>query len=571
MADYEQWNIAIASHFLQGLPIGSEVYLSLDSEALFEISSKISVIENSDEPWVEDFCLAIREECVNDGQVQMPSANLNEFDLPVGVAFIGAMVFAAYLMMGEETDEGMISETNYFKRFREVLGLDTEEQGRPLGLKPPGIEECLWQKWNEYLLAKGFLPSAEAGQGITQKYINYPLSQALLRKADRERMEYIFRKEEQTGNMSRSLDFERLNIWLKNNVHLFTTSHLRDLLQQEDKRRQIAFYEAIYDVYTQIDWVEQQICSDFRSGFERLKRLTAGLYRIEDPFSGKIEYWLYPQEPRRYQAIGLSINKDGQQYYLELERPGWYIPLWPVNPAGGVTYKVSGDSRIHEMVLPEKGFWVLIRDPENTDNGILASWGYPELGETFLLLCRKEYKEQVELFVQENLLKYDHSVECSEPLDGWIEYRECMVVSENWDCIISASSDLIEALKPNIRASISLKNGLKLPPQLQWLEGYGPDMTIIGFTDSVNLYLYELSAPSKYIKNEMIKTNQLISLNDLSPGYYVIKILEGNKLIATKSFRIKAWNDLESKMVDTFMGYDLGSNILDGVIIRSNE
>ena len=151
-----------------------------------------------------------------------------------------------------------------------------------------------------------------------------------------------------------------------------------------------------------------------------------------------------------------------------------------------MTYQISGDPRFYELVVPDKGFWLLIRDPENEDTGVFASWGYPDLGETFLLVCRQEYKEQLDLLAQENLMRWDHSVELSGILEGWVEYRECMVMSDNWDFIIPVKADLFEAVRPNVRASISLKNGLRIP-HLRWLEGYGPELTVIGFTDSVRL------------------------------------------------------------------------------------
>ena len=74
------------------------------------------------------------------------------------------------------------------------------------------------------------------------------------------------------------------------------------------------------------------------------------------------------------------------------------MPLWSVNPAGGMFYEVRGHPQIKELVLPERDFWILVRDPENDTSGIFAGWKPPGIGETFLLLCRKEYKEQMEFF-----------------------------------------------------------------------------------------------------------------------------------------------------------------------------
>ncbi len=571
MADYEEWNLAIVNYFLQGLPTGTTVYLSMDVGALNEISTTLNIEGRSEEAWKDDFYAAISSRCVRYGNVHLESIyGTDEDGIPRGVAFLGAMVLAAYLMMDEETEDGIVSESNYFNRLRTVLDLDTEERGRPSGLNPPGVEEQLWKQWNEYLLRKHFFPSAEAGPGTAHKYINYPISQALLRNADHERLERIFRKEDKLGRLSRTLDFDRLNIWLKNNSHLFTSSHLKRLFDQDDHRRYNALCESVYEVYTQIEWDKEIDDNYILSGLERQRRLTSGLYRIEDPFAGKIEYLLYPQQPRRCQVTNLRLHYEEQEYELDIERPGWYYPLWPINPIGGLTYQISGDPRFYELVVPDKGFWLLIRDPENEDTGVFASWGYPDLGETFLLVCRQEYKEQLDLLAQENLMRWDHSVELSGILEGWVEYRECMVMSDNWDFIIPVKADLFEAVRPNVRASISLKNGLRIPPHLRWLEGYGPELTVIGFTDSVRLQITILGDDMYSIIDELVETNQSVNLHDLPAGSYIAKIYEGPRIIAMKSFQIVLWNELEPHIREISMGMDLGACTLEGAVIINN-
>lgn len=572
MADYSEWNSVIVSYFLQGLPTGTTVYLSMDLGALSEISTRLNIDRNDEEPWKDDFYAAIRSECVRQGNVYLRTIDgIDESGIPHGVAFLGAMVLAACLMMDEETEDGIISETNYFNRLRTVLGLDSEERGRPSGLNPPGVEEKLWKQWNDYLLRNRFFPSAEAGQGIAHKYINYPLSQALLRNADHERLERVFRKEQKAGRLSQSLDMDRLNVWLKNNSHLITSSHLKDLFNQDDRRRYNALCESVYEVYTQIEWDKEMIDNDFRSGLERQRRLTAGLYRVEDPFTEQIEYLLYPQQPRRCQASELQVTYEEQNYNLDIERSGWFYPLWPINPVGGLIYPVIGDPRFFELMVPDKGFWILIRDHENEDSGVFASWGYPDLGETFLLVCRQEYKDQLDLLAQENLMRWDHTVELSDKLEGWVEYRECMVTSDNWDCIIPVNADLFEALRPNVRASISLKNGLRIPPHLRWLEGYGPELTVIGFTDSCRLQITVLGDDIYSVRDELVETNRSIALHDLSAGSYLIKIYEGSRVVSMKSFQIVLWQELEPQMMEIGMGINLGVCTLEGALIRTNE
>jgi hypothetical protein len=568
MADYHQWNRAIAEYFLQGLPAGCSVYLSLDHSALKDISDSLIIKKEGQMPWVEDFISAVRSYCVQRGTVliNLLKGTAQE-GLPRCVGFLGAMVLAAYLMMEEETDDGLISERNYFTRFQMIIGLNGN--GRPTCLDPPGKEEQLWKAWNRYLLKEGYLPTAKPGDSISRKYINYPLSQALLRMADRERLERIFRDEEKAGRMSRVMDIERINIWLQNNAQNIVSKHIKELLHNNDRQRYQAFLEAVYELYTTIDWGQNlnESYSSFNVSHQR--RLTAGLYRVEDYFQGTIEYLLYPQEPRRYSVSeDIKINYQGEQHSLTLERKGWYFPLWAVDPGGGCCYEVLGDPYIKELILPEKGFWILRRDPENQESGVFASWGYPELGETFLLLCRKDYEKQIEILGQENLIKWDHSYYHTGELSDWIEYREMMVVSQNWGNIVAVNSDLFEALRPGIQATISLTNGLRLPPKLRWLTGYEPKITVIGFNDNVKLLVTDLGNDNSIDFHKTVEINQPIQLPSLPPGNYLARAFEENREIATKTFQIVSWGDIEPQRIKPSLGTRLGSYTVVGATIQ---
>ena len=246
---------------------------------------------------------------------------------------------------------------------------------------------------------------------IYNKFINYPLSQALLREGDKIALEHLFRQKAGSGQLSRVWDRETLGSWLQRQQ--FSSIYLRKLIQESDFRRYEAITDAIYDVYTSVDWdQEMETTPGIRSSGQR--RVTAQLYRVEDVIMGNVEYYLYPRQPRQFGGRSLEVVHNGSVYPLREERQGWFMPLWPDSPTGGVLYKVNGHPQIKELYLPERKFWILVRDPENEASGVFAGWGHPGLGETFILLCRKEYTEQMELFRQEDLINWDHDF----PIDG---------------------------------------------------------------------------------------------------------------------------------------------------------
>ena len=567
MATYGEWNKAIAEYFVSGLPSGATAYLSVDEAALMDIGARFEQSEDDRVNWVEDFTKAVRSKCVIGDKVFLPQGSGYQSDqIPRCVAFLAAMVLAAHYMIGEETEDETILQTNYFKRLRQVLGLADEETGRPEGLMPPGIEKDLWEKWNRWLISNGWLHSAEQGQSNYNKFINYPLSQALLREVDQIVLERLFRQQVNSGQLSRVSDRDTIGFWVRRQQ--FGSRHLRDLIQENDFRRYETVTEAVFEVYTSIDW-SQEI--DATSGKRRIsqRRMTAKLYRVEDAIMGDIIYYLYPRQPRQYWSGSLEVVHNGTVHDLRKDRQGWFLPLeLPVNPAGGISYEVRGHQQVKELVLPERRFWVLVPDPEDETSGVFAGWESPKLGENFLLLCRKEYSEQMEMFRQEDLINWDHDF----PLDDeWVEYRGCMIISPSWDGIIPQHQDLYDALKPRIAATISLKGGIRGPNQGGWLEGYPPEITIIAFDDSVNLKLLDTSSPEEPIMHQLIDTNKSISIPCLIPGVYLFEVYSLGKLVTRRSLQILPWDSLYCPQPKQPFNVNVGTFTQQGAVIKMNE
>ena len=569
MANYTEWNKAIAEYFVNGVPSGSIIYLSVDAEVLMDIGTRLEQSEANHVDWVEDFTEAVRAECMIGTQISLGRLSNYQSDrLPYCVAFLAAMVLAAHRMVEEDTEDEIIAQINYFKRLRQVLGVPAEEGGRPDGLQPAGVEEGLWESWNMWLIQNGLLPSAERGESTNYAYINYPLSQALLRDGDKMAIERFFRMREKLHQLSRVWDRDMVGSWLRNQDQHFSSKHLRELTQESDFRRYEAITDAIYDVYISIDWDQEipPVQSARRSAIQR--RLTAQIYRVEDIITGGIDYYLYPRQPRPFSGGALKVVQNGRVHPLIEERPGWFLPLWAEKPAGGVSYEVTGHHQVKELVLPERGFWVLIRDPENESSGVFAGWGPPGLGETFLLLCRKEYADQLEVFRQEDLLKWDHEFSINEE---WVEYRECMIISQSWEGIIPQCQDLYDALKPSVSATISLKGGLRVSNQGGWLEGYAPEMTIIAFEDSVELKLLDVSCPNGPIMDEIVNTDKSMSFPSLSPGDYLLEVRNSGKLATRRAFRILPWDSLDCSQPEQPFSVDIGTFTLQGAVIKVAE
>ncbi|MDL5053457.1 hypothetical protein QQ056_07865 [Oscillatoria laete-virens NRMC-F 0139] len=514
MASYREWNQVLASYFTSGVPRGTKVYLSIDDDLLERIGQNLPQPPRADS-WSEDFQAAVREEVVFDGQITL--SNLQERDadsFPRSVAFLCATVLAAYQMA--ETEE--ISERNYFKRLQEVLGLSGV--GRPPGMKSGDVaEEPLWKEWNRWLMEQGFMPSAKRGRGGSKIYINYPISQTLLRCADKDRLQLLFNQKQWTAQWDAMTLFAHVRCEAQG-----LPQHLKELLS-DNRQRYEAVAEVIHEVYEQ--WFDEGKPVELKAGTRPGSRhLFAGLYRTEDPFFGQVDYYLYPRQLRGRQLDSVQVKLEDNLYQLRAERPGWYLPLeLPIDSSqldGGVKYQIAIPDDLDSLILPARDFWILILDPDNPDSGVYASWGQPTLGTQFVLLCKGELLDDLNRLRDERLLEWS-----GEPLpvwehSNWVELHQCQVISQAWDGVFVKNQALKDALQPSMRLSISFSSGLRVPQVSAWLEGHSPQVTVFGFSPTVELQVTRLSDNHKVLEKPQ-STNTPIAINFPTPGEYLVE------------------------------------------------
>ncbi|MEH1768413.1 MAG: hypothetical protein V7L27_29605 [Nostoc sp.] len=515
MANYREWNQALIFYFTTGLPRGKRVYLSVDNEILEQIGQKFNQkIEDSN--WSDDFRRAVREEVVAQGRVNLAKLQGRNLDgLPQGVAFLGAMVLAA----NEMVDEEEISEENYFKRLKAVLGLPTSENGRPPGMKfGKQGEEPLWKDWNLWLMINGFMPSAHRGCG-GKIYINYSISQSLLRRTDKNRLVQLFNEKQWTAQW----DAMTLFAGVRREAHRLST-HLKQLLT-DNRERYEAVAESIHEIYQQ--WQAEGRPAVVRPEVRNWSRnIFAGLYRTEDPFFGDVNYYPYPKKVRGWELNTIKIQYVKRDQRLIDERPGWYLPLeFPLSLSElerGAKYPIILQSDLDSLVLPSRDFWMLIPDPDDTDTGVYATWGQPSLGTKFILLCKKELLPDINRLRDERLIEWSGEPQPVFNDSNWVELHQCMVISLAWNGVFISNQEFKDALQPNVCLSISFSGGLRVPQQSAWLEGHSPQVTIFGFYPTVTLQITRLLDNLSIIERSQ-STNTPISVNFPSSGDYVVK------------------------------------------------
>lgn len=572
MANYITWNNAIFKYITNGIPLGSRVYLAIDRDAIEEIGDLLEEPVQVDS-WVDDFLLAVRQKCIKQGEVQVKRLlprRLNTEEFPPYIAFLSATVLAATYMSGDEEDE--ISSTNYFRRLNEVLGFP-ESGGRPKGMSGgKESEEPLWQHWNKFLSAKGFMPTAKPGPEGARRYINYPISQTLLREADKDNLWAHFT----SRNWSFHLDIDTVAARIRRNAE-YLNQHLRSLLNVQDAdntSRYEALLEAIYDVYE--SWQTGGHRTLHRKGSWRTNRnLSARLYRVIDPFSDHCAYHLFPQQVRRLNIQQAVVHYQGQSFPLYQERPGWYQPLWKLTVIelnDGLIAEIQTADKPKQLILPGRKFWVLTDDPEFPDSGTYAAWGgRPELGQSFILLCRTELEDDLEKLRNEGLLKW-HTGPVKLPNYGdWVEYRGLMVISQAWSGIHLRNDDLYESLRPNTSLNISLNGGLKIPNTGGWLVGYGPQVTVYSFHNHVHLDIYKYTNPDVPVRSRDIPANQVVKPDWWSePGDYLLEASSGD-VFTERLVKIMDWDSVVTLAPPQKLPLEIGNGTVMGAIVTQNE
>lgn len=558
MPIYRDWNNAIADHFARITPRGGAFYLAVDEDALAEIGATAFPHASTDA--VVDFKRAVRNWCVSQHGVSLPRPGRDEkTNAPRCLAFLAAMSLAAHKMAPDDAT----GDNNYFTRLREVLGLPTFDKGRPRGLLPAGVEERLWEELNVWARGKGWLPTAERGDSDPTKYVNYPLSQGLLRDGDKKKLDSAFRRD--AHRLTRYADRERVAAWFFNNDAGFSTSHMVKLtLGSADRFDGIV--DAVYDVYASVDWDSPENSEGVSSRRTRSRTLQAGLYRDADPLISSVFYLLYPRRQSQ-SASGLSAVRDnGDSEPLERDSDGAFLPLWDVDPAGGKAWRVTGSDLISEMRLPQREFWVLTRDNPDDEFGDFASRGSPQLGEEFILLCRDSVAIQMKRLREYGLVKWEGEPENLPEYAGWVEFRKCEIRYPGWSDSMP-SSGLSDELRPRGRASISLQGGLKAAGRDSWLEGYAPTLWVSSL-DDCRARIYSASqVDADPAMDESAPNFSPIALPNLEPDDYWLEVLVGEIRADRRFIRVISWDSLMLAEPAKPFGTPIGDAVLRGALL----
>jgi hypothetical protein len=190
---YEQWNAALAKAFFA--PASSQKLLYLDAnEAIWEELGK-QVAPKSSNP-KRHFVSSVRQTlALNSTDIfRRHDAELKEW-VATGIGcppFIGLLVL--FVLAAEEmvADE-QYSASNYYSRLSDLLSISCDKEKTRLQNQFRKRTPVFWQSLNEWLNINNGMRGLPTAYGYgANKYISVPISQALVREADRRKLPEFF-------------------------------------------------------------------------------------------------------------------------------------------------------------------------------------------------------------------------------------------------------------------------------------------------------------------------------------------------------------------------------------------
>ncbi|MBO9533547.1 MAG: hypothetical protein J7513_11305 [Solirubrobacteraceae bacterium] len=482
---YDQWNAAISDEFFSGRYGGRPVYLDLEDAALLRIADAAG--EGADDPQAAlidavGATLALRERASIFGAHRRRLAEWSRAGRQGPPPVIGVLALLSLVAEQMAADEEFRA-SNYYGRFLRTLGYSAEDSNlRQKVVRCFGEEtHVLWAALNGWLAEDpGTRGVATAFAFDYRVHVGLPMSQALVREADREALTDLFTEFRLSpGQRLERVDMLRLlQKWLP---VASVSSALRAFCQNDEALQRVADVACI----ELASWTGASAATRRSSGRLALvatfrkkprPRLSLGLCaRVGD--SGVRELTLTAAAgPGARGALG---HAQGRLLLAEAEQEGW---------ADVVNVADISFPRALATVLALQGGAVTVRRQPRR----LVVLVFDEERRRFVETDRVRLGDQYLLLASDSLVPLLDAALIEAARPGWIKHSEGSVtgVPAGWTfynrveivSITTAKHLDLAALVPVAWTQLSLSGGLALPGRGQWLVQAPPQLSASSLT-----------------------------------------------------------------------------------------
>ena len=549
LGDYYDWNEALAAYIYNSAQPRAPFYLDVRGSIL-EAAGSGRIRPPEDGDWEKAFLKAVKHEVrVDSKRVALNSLRGYYAGVPRSLSFLASMVLSGYYMTTEESS----TSHNFFRRFNSLLSL-SPGAGRPIGMAT-NHDDAFWKSYNFWLEDIGLLPTATQGEG-GYKFLHYPVSQCLLREAD----------------------VLWINKRLAEQPYLLSQNGrtIYQVLRRDSQTANVHLQEVFADPGPRLKRLEErlkEIASELPLGSEKSKlksaptpsRIQAGVYRSFDIKKRCPRYFLHIPSKGVPDSF-ISLKTDRGLVRCGIDRPGWFTPLVTLDSATldeGFEFDVDPSSGIRHVELPRRSFWLLSREPDDTSSASYASWGTPPAGTDFYILCRSSMASDLEKLRQEGFLKWVNR-RSAMPESDWLEYEGCTVTGLGIGYSDVSNVDLLRALTPTSRLSLSIASGIRVRGRNQWISSYGPNLSVLGFGNDVTLVIEDVLSGA-CILTARIDVGSSLAFPTTVPGTYIVKVVGTD--VPQRLVELLPLEEVALGLPDTSIFTEIGPHRVSGPLV----
>ena len=460
--NYETWNQVLAGYYFRPDRAGRPVYLSVDDEELEGLAPDAGVEK---EQAAESLATAVRREFTSSSAFGLyaeffkATREWRKGGAAGPPPYVALHALAA-LAGSRMASDGQVAGNNYYVRYNELIGMPADS-GQPWGFDDL---RGLWEDLHRWLQddCGERLGRSTVRKHPTLAHVGYPISQCLLREADRRRLTEFFRaaRLEPGDEIAASQLFTYLRNWAHPGCGL--TSPAIAVIQNASASVAEEVAEIVKDEFAA--WRGELL--------DERGRLRAEIALVLEVKQGghwvKASFW--PRRPDGFPAELPAETGRGGRLLLNAVGTAWYGPL------GG---EVRGKDLERGMVL-EAGDLSLAYQPgrvvplrTDSDVGRWVSVRQVKAAEPHCVAVHLSALEDVRRFLTEHAEQ------------GWRVLPNAGDMPEGWKVIesvrisspASPAEPHLRPLAPRFGTTSTFEGGLRIKKG-QYLEGGEPDLWI---------------------------------------------------------------------------------------------
>ena len=545
-ARYRAWNEAIADYLFSDSSAGRAVYLAIEDDDLAHLCRILGEPDDqSSAPLVEAVKATLNlEPGVNDfrDHVQYVGARAGgSLDTPSSLALLVVLSLAAASM---DAADGMAAH-NYYGRLTRLLGITDPDTIRRLESGYQHVAEDLWTPLNDWLVAWDGARGVPTAYPVGQRYIGLPMSQALVRRRDRNALHRIFGVEGlPPGYRIGTSDMERIiENWAARAMS--PLSHPFRALWASPVARERMTAIATLELET---WDGRGGALDpSATGSSR-----AGGVRLTATFRSF---------PRSHVELSLAVpieTADGAATLLA-EGPNGPTPVLVIGGPGGVSNLANPGDFDPDSLLADE---ISLHEPDSDRRfhrfprtavvlradglqGNYVETGRSQLGEKCIVLVAGSLAERAR-----EVLRLVARPGCREVPPGtpglpagWVMFRDVEILAR-YEGPLHAD---LTVLQPLAGATLSISGGFQMPGHLRkWSSLEPPEIQgIVESAGSVRVRVDRGDRIGQPVLDRSFSSNialVLLSSGELADGEYLVTLYAdaGNRPVATSVLRLRS-------------------------------